>query len=150
MRPINPQTLIEDLWLPLLVGAGALVLGMMLWKSLDPRRKLIGRDYQILLLFAGFVTLFGYTVMFYYGYAARLWSFSVIGFTTVVLMLGGIFAGLVAGVLRLRAPSRISAEKNYPNRISVQPSPRLRRWHIVVIVWASICILGTLLAICIK
>ena len=139
----------EDLWVPLLLGAALLVMSIILWKSLDPRQKLTRRDYQILLLFTGFMTLFLYGVMFY-KYATRLWSFSVIGFTTVVLMFGGIFAGLVAGALRLRAPSRISAEKNYPNRISVQSSPRLRRWHIVVIVWASICILGTLLAIFIK
>src|SRR5260370_25924660 len=149
MPPINPQTLIEDLWVPLLLSAGLLVMSTMLWKSLDPGRKLTQKDYQILLLFAGFMTLFLYGVVFH-KYATRLWDFSMIGFATVLLIFVGILAGLVWATIRLRARSLISAEGISSNRTIVQPIPSLLRWQIAVIVRASLCILGTLLAILIN
>jgi hypothetical protein len=149
MPPINPQTLIEDLWVPLLLSAGLLVMSTMLWKSLDPARKLTRRDYQILLLFTGFMTVFLYGVIFH-KYATWLWDFSAVGFITVLLIFVGILAGLVWATVRLRARSLIPAEGSSANRTIVQPSPGLRRWQIAVIVWASFCILGTLLAILIK
>jgi len=146
MPPINPQTLIEDLWVPLLLSAGLLVMSTMLWKSLDPGRKLTRKDYQILLLFTGFMTLFLYGVVFH-KYATKLWDFSMIGFATVLLIYMSILASLVWATLGLRARSLISTEGSSSNRTIVQPSLGLRRWQIVVIVWASLCILGTLLAI---
>jgi hypothetical protein len=147
MSLIDTQTLIEDLWVPLLLGAGGFVMGAILFKSLDPTQKLTRKDYRILLLFGAFMAWFIYVVVFH-KYASRLWDSSVVGFVTVVLVLSGLLALLILCAVRTPTAQSRSASVLAPGvRTVPQPSPRLLRWQILVIVWAVVCILGSIVAV---
>jgi hypothetical protein len=151
MRPVNIHSLIDDLWVTLLLGVALFVMCAGYWKSLDPGKKLAKKDYRTLFLWSAFVTWFLYAFVFYF-YARNLWAFSVVGFITVVLFLGGLLGCLIWGIVRAATP-RVQAALNSPSLFMAatpQTSPRTLRLQILVAVWALVCVIGAIVAVVVK
>jgi hypothetical protein len=148
MRPVNIQSLIDDLWVTPLIGVALFALCAGFWKSLDPGKKLSKKDYRTLFLISAFETWFLYAVLFYL-YSRNLWAFSVVGFITVVLFLGGLLGCLIWGTVRAATP-RVQAALNSPSLFMAatpQTSPGNLRWQILAAVWALLCVIGTMVAV---
>jgi hypothetical protein len=140
MLVMNTQTVIEDLWMPLLMGLGVFVLGALLWRSLDPNNKLKPRDYRILFLVAAFISwvLYGVIGRKYWDdlqHFSRLLTWAAIA---VFSAWGGI---MTVGTVRLIIESRF-AQNGTASGIIAPPSRALRIWRIAVILWGALGLLG--------
>lgn len=139
---MNTEIMIEDVWVPFLMGAVLFVMSVIVWKSVDATKKLALRDYRILFLFSGSMAWLFYIFIFARN-AGQLLSWSVVAFSAIMPALAGILILLLSGVIQLRRTAAVTG-------INVQPSTlnrRLHRWQIALIVWGILCIVGTLIAL---
>jgi len=139
------QTVIEDLWMPLLMGSGVFVLGALLWRSLDPKTKLQANDYRILFLGAAFVSWILYGVIAH-KYWNSLQHFSML-LTWAAIVVFSAWGGLMTlSTIRLIREGR-SAQSASASGIIAQPSHALRLWRIVVILWGALGLLGAVVVL---